>query len=373
MGTFALAFAGQAIAAEGAPQAPQPGPGDPVNLYAPGVDVYASHANGEIHPWHAHGQVWLMAGEPGDSNVTVQVGEEGLLVVDTGTAGLAPKLLAQIQRLAQEHGKDQQAIRLVVNTNGQADHIGGNAVVSAAGSQLVSGEELPQQSVFGSKGAEVLAHQNVLMRLVAEAAAGTAYSSRALWPTDTEDFDVYNSYFNGEAVQLYHPHEASTDGQLMALFRQSDVIAAGDVVDMDTYPIIDVARGGSIDGELVALNKVIEMSVPAGHSEGGTVIIPGHGHLCDVSDVAQYKVMVTIIRNRVQFYKNQGKTLQQILALDPSSDYDQRWGATGGAWTTRDFITAVYKTLPTKGPVFFSMRTSTSVPTTGTRSGEKQF
>jgi hypothetical protein len=151
------------------------------------------------------------------------------------------------------------------------------------------------------------------------------------------------------------------------------VIAAGDVVDMTTYPIIDVASGGTIDGERVALNKLMDMAVPARQVEGGTVIIPGHGRLCDVSDVAQYAIMVTTIRNRVQFYKNQGKTLQQVLALQPSGDYDRRWGGANGPWTTRDFITAVYKTLPAKGPVFFEMHTATSVPTTGAASGSRLF
>lgn len=371
--SLALAVAGQARAAE-MPHTPQAALGEPANLYAPNAEPYATQEDGDIHVWHAKGQVWLLAGEPGESNVAVQVGQEGVLVVDTGTEAFAPRLLAQIQQLAQQQGGDQRAIRLVVNTNGRADHLGGNALISAAGSQLVSGEELPQQQAFGSRGAEVLANENVLLRLIADSnVGGAAYSSRSLWPTDTEDFDLYNSYFNGEPVQLYHPHAANTDGQLTVLFRQSDVIAAGDVVDMTTYPIIDVARGGTIDGELVALSQVMDMAVPAGHSEGGTVVIPGHGHLCDVSDVAQYDVMVTIIRNRVQFYKNQGKTLQQVLALQPSSDYDQRFGATSGPWTTRDFITAVYQTLPARGPVYFTLHSSISVPTSGTRSGEKQF
>jgi glyoxylase-like metal-dependent hydrolase (beta-lactamase superfamily II) len=159
----------------------------------------------------------------------------------------------------------------------------------------------------------------------------------------------------------------------MVLFRGSDVIAAGDLVDMTTYPIIDVAGGGTIDGELVALNKVIAMAAPANQAEGGTLIIPGHGRLCDQTDVVLYKNMITVIRNLVQFYKNQGKTLEEVLALKPSEGYDQRWGATSGRWTTRDFITAVYETLPAKGPVSFSMRNATLAPSTTTPSGGKLF
>jgi len=373
--SFAVTVAGQARRAETAPQAPQPAMGDPVNLYAPSANAYAPpREDGEIHPQHVLGQIWVMTGEPGESNVAVHVGEQGALVVDTGTKAMAPKLLAQIQRLTQEHAGDQKAIRRVVNTNGRADHIGGNDAVRKAGSQIIAGEEAAQQNALVPSGAEVFAHENVLKRLVDESTSGKPDPSRELlWPTDTEGFDIDNTRFNGEAVQIYHPHNANTDGQLIILFRRSDVIAAGDVVDMSTYPIIDVKAGGTIDGELVALNKVIEMAVPGKQAEGGTVIIPGHGRLCDQTDVVLYKNMLTVIRNIVQFYKNQGKTLEQVLALKPTEGFDVRWGATSGPWTTRDFIAAVYETLPAKGPVFFSMQNGTLVPSTATLSGGKLF
>jgi len=370
--SLAVAVAGQArVAAQTTPRAAQPAMGEPVNVYAPNANPYAPpREDGEIHSQQVRGQVWLMTGEPGEANVAVHVGDQGVLVVDTGTEAMAPKLLAQIQRLAQERAGGQKAIRKVVNTNGRGDHIGGNAIVRKAGSQIISGEEAAQQRAFGSQGAEVVAHENVLMRMVAE---GAAAPSQELWPTDTEGFDIDNTRFNGEAVQIHHPQSANTDGQLIVLFRGSDVIAAGDVVDMTTYPIIDVARGGTIDGELVALNKVIAMAAPGNQAEGGTVIVPGHGRLCDQSDVVLYKNMITAIRNVVQYYKNQGKTLQEVLALKPTEGYDQRWGRTSGPWTTRDFMTAVYNTLPAKGPVFFSMETMTVVPSTATPAGGKVF
>ena len=349
---------------------PQPTMGDPVNLYAPGADVYGPlRQDGEIHPRQVQGKVWLMAGEPGESNVAVQLGDQGVLVIDTGTQAMAPKLLAEIHRLAQEHGGAKKVIRKVINTNGRDDHIGGNGTLRKAGSQIVAGEEAAQQNAFVSPGAEVVAHDNVLKRLVAEGNP----SRQSLWPTDTEGFEIDNTRFNGEAVQIHHPHNANTDGQLIVLFRGSDVIAAGDVVDMTSYPVIDVARGGTIDGELVALNKLIAMAAPSNQAEGGTMIIPGHGRLCDQTDVVLYKNMITIIRNLVQYYKNQGKTLEEVLALKPSDGYDQRWGTTSGPWETSDFITAIYQTLPAKGPVFFSMQEGTVVPSTATPSGGKVF
>jgi cyclase len=194
----------------------------------------------------------------------------------------------------------------------------------------------------------------VLTRLVAESTAPGG-PSRELWPTDTEGFDIDNTRFNGEGIQIVHPRSGNTDGQLIVHFRGSDVIAAGDIVDMTGYPFIDVKAGGSIDGLLVAINRLISMAAPDDQSEGGTVIVPGHGRMIDQSEVALYRNMLTIVRNLVQYYKNQGKTLEEVLALKPSEGYDPRWGRTTGAWTTRDFITAIYQSLPAKGPVFFSI------------------
>lgn len=334
-----------------------------------------SATRGGVSPSHVNGQVWLIAGEPGESNVIVQVGNDGALVVDTGTEATAPKLLDAIQGVIQQHAGDRKVLSTIIDTNGSPDHIGGNAVLAAAGSTILGGHEAADAKEFAGQAeqaAEVLAEQSVLARLVQENSAYGQRMPQALFPTITEDFDLYNMAFNGEAVQVYHPHDATTDGQLMVFFRQSNVIAVGDVVDSRNYPIIDVARGGTIDGELVALNKVIEMAVPAMYAEGGTVVIPGHGALCDQADVETYKNMITTIRNRIQYYKNDGKSLEQVLALKPSAGWDERWSASSGPGSTREFITAVYRTLPAKGPPF-SMHTVTLVPSTATVSGGRQY
>ena len=332
-------------------------------------------AQSVVHPSHVNGQVWLMAGEPDESNVILQVGDDGALVVDTGTQEAAPKLLDAIQAVIQEHARDRKTLSVIIDTNGRPDHIGGNAVIASAGSQILGGHEAADAKEFAGQAeqaAEVMAEQSVLARLVQEGSSYGKGAPQALWPTITEDFDLYSMAFDGEAVQIYHPHYANTDGQLIVFFRQSNVIATGDVVDARYYPIIDVERGGTIDGELVALNKVIEMAVPAMYAEGGTVVIPGHGALCDQADVETYKNMITTIRNRIQFYKNEGKSLEQVLALKPSAGWDERWSATSGPGSTREFITAVYKTLPAKGPPF-SMHTVTLVPSTATVSGGRQY
>jgi cyclase len=364
-----LAIAGTSRASE-----PQAALGDPVNLYAPGANVYGLFGDGDIHPWHVKGKVWLMAGQPGESNVVALVGDEGVLVVDTGVKELAPKLLDSLRRLANEQRGAQQSVRLILNTNGLADHIGGNEFVRAAGKRIVAGEESATANFFGDGGAAVWAHQNVLSRLVDETAAGGPDApSEKQWPSDAVDQDVYGMVFTDEAVQMHHARRSNTDGQMMVLFRQSDVIAAGDILDMTSYPTIDVARGGTIDGELVALNRLMDMIVPDDQVSGGTVVIPGHGRLTDLGDVARYTVMVTTIRNRVQYYKNQGKTLEQVLALKPSAEYDDRWSAKSGLGSAREFLTAVYNTLPRKGPVFFSMETVTTVPGTGPDAARQRF
>jgi len=363
---FAVAAAGLAIASAGhvraeprpqGPQAPQQTPqsgfGEPVNNPNPYVP---RRLDGEIHAEHVNGQVWVLTGEPGESNVLVQLGDEGVIVVDTGTKEMAPKLLAAIQKLAAEHGGEHKEIRKILNTNGRMDHVGGNEVIAKVGVQIISGEERAQQVAFVAPQGEVIAHENVLRRL------GASDDLRSLAPTDAISLEVDNQRYNGEAVQIRHFPNANTDGQLAIMFRQSDVIAAGDVVDMMAYPIIDTKTGGTIDGTLIAINKVIDMMAPGVQAEGGTLVIPGHGRACDQAEIALYRNMLTIIRNNVQYYKNQGKTLQQVLDLKPSEGYDQRWGATSGPWTTRDFITAVYETLPAKGQVFFSFKESTSGP-----------
>jgi cyclase len=366
---LAVAVAGNADAAD-APAAI----GEPVNRYAPGADVYGLFNDGEIHPWHVKGKVWLLAGEPGESNVVALVGDEGVLVVDTGVKSMAPKLLEKIRQLAEQGGGAQKAVRLIINTNGLADHIGGNEVVRAGGKRIIAGEEAATANAFGDGGAAVWAHQNVLSRLVDETAAkGANAPTEMQWPSDAVDQAVYGMYFTDEAVQMLHAPRSTTDGQMMVVFRQADVIVAGDVLNMTSYPTIDVARGGTIDGELIALNKLMDMIVPDDQVSGGTTVIPGHGRLTDLGDVARYTVVITTIRNRVQFYKNQGKTLEQVLALNPSAEYDDRWSAKAGPGSARDFLTAVYNTLPRKGPVFFSMETVTTVPATGPDDAKRRF
>ena len=324
-----------------------------------------NYNDGAIHPWHIEGNVWLLGGEPNQNNVVVSVGDEGALLVDTGSAETSGKLIAALRQLEAEHSNDQTDLRTIINTGPEADHVGANAEVRKAGAMVVAGnfahdnEGLPP-------GADVIGHENLLAYLVAD------HAGEGLWPQDTVGTDVYNTLFNGEAIQLYHPHKATNDGVEMVMFHHSDVLVTGEVVSMVSYPQIDVTRGGTIDGELVALNHILDIAVPNMRAEGGTFIVPGHGRICDQSDIVNYKNILTTIRNRIQYYKNEGKTLAQVQALKPTADYDGRWAAKDGLGSADTFVATVYTTLPPKGPSF-SMQTTTLVPATAVVSGGKAY
>jgi cyclase len=146
-------------------------------------------------------------------------------------------------------------------------------------------------------------------------------------------------------VRIIHQPAAHTDGDSMVFFRYSDVIAAGDIFSTETYPVIDVAKGGTIQGTLDGLNRILDLAIPEFRSQGGTMVIPGHGRLCDTGDVANYRNMVAIMRDRIQDLINKGMTLDQVKAAKPTMDYDGLYGSDTGPWTTSMFIEAAYRTL----------------------------
>ena len=175
-----------------------------------------------------------------------------------------------------------------------------------------------------------------------------APTPQGAWPTDTFFVNEKDMFFNGEGIQILHQANAHTDGDSMVFFRRSDVIVAGDIFTPGTYPIVDLARGGNVQGIIAALNQIIRLSIPADKQEGGTYVIPGHGHLCDQADVVVYRDMVTIVRDRVQDMVKKGMTLAQVKAAQPTLDYDPLYGSNTGFWTTDMFVEAVYKSLTEK-------------------------
>ncbi len=300
------------------------------------------NATSQINVLHVQGNVYLMVGAVG--NITVQVSNDGVLMVDTGTAQTVDQVIAAVKQLAKPI--TNKPIRYIVNTHFHADHTGGNEKVRAAGATITGGN-VAGNIQDATEGAAIYAHENVMKRMSAPTGAQAPTPSGA-WPTDTYFGDVQELFFNGEAIQMFHPKSAHTDGDSIVFFRRSDVVSTGDIFMTTNYPIIDLQNGGSINGVIDALNFILDLTIPADKQEGGTMVIPGHGRLCDEADVVEYRDMVTIIRDRVQDMIKKGMTLEQVKAAKPTRDYDPLYGSTTGFWTTDMFVEAVYKSLSAK-------------------------
>jgi glyoxylase-like metal-dependent hydrolase (beta-lactamase superfamily II) len=282
-----------------------------------------------------HGNFHLLVGA--GANTTVQVGEEGVLVVDSQIAELSPRILSAIAELS------PKPIRYIVNTHAHADHIGGNEPIARAGRTRTGGVVVGQIGTGIIETAAIIAHENTLNRM---AAAEPPLPFAAL-PTDTFFNDRKELLFNGEGIQILHLPNAHTDGDTVVFFRRSDVISTGDLFDTTKYPLIDSERGGTIQGFIAALNRILELAISSNVMEGGTMIVPGHGRVADEMDVVEYRDMVTIVRDRVQHLIDRGMTLEQVKAARPTYDFDPRYGSDTGTWTTTMFVEAVYRDLRT--------------------------
>lgn len=320
---------------------------------------------------HVRGPIFMFS--TGGANVTASIGPDGVLLVDTGPTETADKLKAAIgevqKQLAMARALTDRApvggaetksatqtalfalntpksasepVRYIMTTSGRAEHIGGNAKVA---------KDIPKELSFQDPKEDVThiyAHENVLTRL--SGAKGNEFAVPfALRPSDTYSANLYKltGFFNGEGIQLNHVLSASTDGDSFVWFRGSDVIAAGDIYRTDAYPIPDLKMGGNIQGVIEGLNQLLDMAIPEYRQEGGTLIVPGHGRLSDFADVAWYRDMVTIIRDRVQHMIEKGMSLEQVQAAKPTLDYDGRYGKEPGSGDK--FIDAVYRSLSRRG------------------------
>ena len=286
---------------------------------------------------------YMIAGAGG--NISFQVGVDGVVVVDSGSASSAEAVVAAIKRTT------TQPIRYVINTSADADHVGGNATVAKAGQTLFTGNGgVGLATDFLGGGASILSVEQVLTRMSGPSGQHSPYPAEA-WPTETFNQPRKYMYLNGEGIEVWHQPSAHSDGDAIVFFRRSDVVVAGDVFDTTRFPVIDIAKGGSIQGEIAALQKLVDTaipSVPIVSREEGTLVIPGHGRVCDQLDVVEYRDMVTIIRDRIRDLKKQGLTLEQIKAASPARGYLRRYGSDSGSWTTNDFIEAVYRGLNEK-------------------------
>lgn len=286
----------------------------------------------ELELLPVQGNISMIAGAGG--NITVQVGTDGVLLVDTGVAAMSGKVLEAIRTVS------KRPITYIINTDGSSDHVGGNESFVKFGRPIPI-SRAAQASVF------IVAFSTILDRMSAPDAKLSM--AEPAWPNDTYSVPQKNLYFNGEAIQVFH-QPATTDGNSIVFFRRSDVVSTGDIFSPTRYPVIDLANGGSLQGVLDGLNRLKQMVIPADHVEGGTMIVPGHGRLCDMADLATYQQMVTIVRDRLQDMLKRGMTVDQVKAARPTRDYDPVYGdpisgGTAGNWTTDMFVEAAYKSL----------------------------
>ena len=287
---------------------------------------------GSLEVLPAQGSVHVLAAAGG--NTTVQIGSEGPLVVDAQPAALSEKVIEAVRRLS------PRPIRHIVLTSGGDQQAGGAAALSKAGRYVRVIDTIDPRGV--DIRASIIAHLNVLNRMSATNVPSDS------WPTDTYFAPEWSIFSNGEAVQLVHVDAAHSDGDTIVFFRRSDVVSTGAIFDASGYPRFDVAGGGSIAGVIEGLNRVLDIAVPGENQEGGTVIVPGRGRLSDETDVANYRDMVTIIRDRVRAMVAKGQSLQQVQQARPTSDYDGLFEESTD-WTHEMFLDAIYRDLTKSG------------------------
>ena len=247
------------------------------------------------------------------ANVGVQVGEDGVVLIDAGSAERSAEVIAAVKRIT------PRPIRYIIDTGPDADHVGGNEAVSKAGETLFTNTRLAGREFLGG-GASILSAESVLARMTSPSGSRPAFAAGG-WPTETFHYPRKYLFLNGEGIEVLHQAAAHTDGDVFVFFRRSDVVMAGDVFDTRHFPVIDVAQGGTIDGEIAALNRLTDLaipSVPIVSREAGTLIVPGHGRVCDQLDVVEYRDMVTIIRDRVRDLVAAGRSLEEVQAAQPA-------------------------------------------------------
>ena len=292
--------------------------------------------NIDEHLQKAQGNVYMLVGAGG--NVTVQIGADGVLLVDTQYAPLSNKILAAVRTLS------QGPLRYIINTHSHPDHVGGNENLKKAGATIAGGN-VAGDIGDAAQGAQIISHLNAYKHMSARV-NGQYATPPAAWPTSTFLGDDKKLYFNGEGIHIVHQAAAHTDGDSLVFFRKSDVISAGDLFVTSGYPFIDLNAGGNVLGIVAGLNKIIDLCIPVYGQEGGTMVIPGHGRLSDIGDVINYREMVTIVRDRVQDMVKKNMTLEQVKAAKPTRDYDPLYSPPNSPFPADQFVEAVYRTLP---------------------------
>jgi cyclase len=296
-----------------------------------GLTAQQPSAPPQLNVIPVQGRIHMISGA--GVNITVHVGRYGVVLVDTPQPSDVPRMMEAIKKLS------NLPLRWVINTSSGPEHVAGNAALIAPFTGRAGGG-----APFGFVGVarpSVVAHENVLNRLSNPSPGGTPAAPDAL-PTTTY-FLPSMDFSNGEAIVLYHQPAAHSDSDSLVLFRGSDVISTGAVFTPGRYPVIDLASGGSVNGLIAALTNILSLAVPEGFASGGTLIIPGRGRICEETDVAEFRDMVVIIRDRVQDSIKKGMTWEQIKASRPSRDYDTEYG--GNQADGDRFVESIYRSL----------------------------
>lgn len=314
-----------------------PRPAAPPRSAASARSELAASTSGGLEVLPVQGSVYMIAGAGG--NIAVQIGDDGVLLVDTGSARMTDQVQAAIRKLS------DKPVRYILNTHYHADHTGGNETLAKSGSKVGGG--LIVGGSAGAGGAPVIAHQGVLMAMSAPAGKA-APTPVGAWPTDAYFGGTKEVFSNGEGIEMLHQPAAHTNGDSIIFFRRSDVVVAGGIYSTVSYPVIDAEKDGTFSGVIEGLNRIIDLTIPRDWQEGGTMVIPGSGRLTDEADIVEYRDMVTIIRDRIQDLIKKGMSLEQVQAARPTRDYDGRYGADTGAWTTAMFVEAAYRDLSRK-------------------------
>jgi glyoxylase-like metal-dependent hydrolase (beta-lactamase superfamily II) len=288
----------------------------------------------EVETIPVQGQVYLIAGAGG--NVAVQTGPSGVLLVDTGYEQMGSKVLAAVRKLS------DKTLRTIINTTLMDSHTGGNAVLVKEGRLNQAGPGLGQRP----NEADLIGHSG-LLALMTEVGREKIPVER--WPPSVFSGKQKDLYSNDEPVVVLHVPDAVTSGDSMVWFRKSDVVVSGEIFNQASFPFIDTAHGGTINGIIEGLNTLLDIMVPKHNQEGGTMVVPGYGRIGDEHDVLEYRDMVTIIRDRVQNAIDKGMTLAQVKALKPSPtyEYEPRFNR-DPAWTAEMFVEAIYRNLSTR-------------------------
>jgi len=295
-------------------------------------------ARGEISVVHVKGNVYMIAGA--GANIAVQAGDDGLVLVDTGTADMSEEVIAAIETIPTDG-----PLRYIINTTHYLDYTGGNEAI------VVTGEIVPlrgenygagPQGILDYGRASLISHLNVFTRMIVPEFGEER--PEGAWPDNTYSTRHKRLYFNDEPIVISHL-PANNDGNSIVLFRRSDVVAVGPMLDLTRFPVIDVAAGGSIDGFVDALNSLIDVVVPLANSGGGTLVVPGYGRIADHAEVVYYRDMMTIVRDRIRDMIDRDMTFEEVQEAGPTRGYDVLYGSERGDWTTDMFVEAAYISL----------------------------